>query len=86
MGDDILKQQFVLQVELNGRCYKFPCPEDAPLGELHDVLMHMKGYTIERMIANQKQEMEISKKMKEASPDAKPEPDVSDMIPDIQPV
>jgi len=86
MSNIQVNQEYTLHVEMNGKVYRFPVPADTPLGELHDVLMLMKGYTIERMLENQKQEVEISKKMQAEDPSAKEEPKIEDMKPDVAPL
>lgn len=40
---------------------------DTPLGILHDHLMKLKGYCVDRMVEAQKQEEEIAKKVMEES-------------------
>lgn len=60
----MLKQKAHLEIELQGKKYEFICDQDSPLGCLHDALMQMKGWCVERMIANQKEEESISEKMK----------------------
>lgn len=52
----MIKTQTALQVVKNERTYTLYCASDSPLGELHDVLMEMKGYCVERMISAQKEE------------------------------
>lgn len=59
----MLKNKVLLEVELNKRCYQLYCESDSPLGELHDALMHMKGYTVERMQSAQLEEQAIKEKM-----------------------
>lgn len=41
------------------------CDTDVALGDLHDQLMLLKGYVVERMVAAQKEEEGISEKQKE---------------------
>lgn len=61
-----LKQKTILEVEIEGRAYQLECPIDAPLGQLHDALMQMKGYCVERMVQAQKEEQEVAaEKMKD---------------------
>lgn len=47
------------------RVYRLICESDAPLGELHDVLMQWKGYTVDRMIAAHSEEQAANRKMLE---------------------
>lgn len=56
----MIKQKVVLEVKVDDRIYEMSCSQDSPLGELHDVLMKMKGYTVDRMIAAQKEEQAIA--------------------------
>lgn len=41
------------------------CDTDVALGDLHDELMMLKGYVVERMVAAQKEEEGIAEKHKE---------------------
>lgn len=52
----MLKQKSSLKVEINGKYFELLCDSDSPLGSLHDALMQMKGWCVERMIAAQKEE------------------------------
>ncbi len=52
----MIKQKTVLEVKIGERVYELFCGADSPLGELHDALMQMKGYCVERMVAAQKEE------------------------------
>lgn len=60
----MLKQQSVLEVKIKisidgenkERLYQLQCDSASPLGELHDALMQMKGWCVDRMIAAQKEE------------------------------
>lgn len=54
----MIKQKTVLEVKRNERVYELECSANSPLGELFDVLMEMKGYCVERMVAAQKEEQE----------------------------
>lgn len=56
----MIKQKSHLEVEIAGKEYTLICDSDSPLGCLHDALMQMKGWCVDRMIANQKQEQEVS--------------------------
>lgn len=66
----MIKQKTILEVKSNDRIYELYCPSDSPLGELHDVLMQMKGYCVDRMVAAQKEEQAIADKMKEEQQEA----------------
>lgn len=60
----MIKQKTVLEVEVSGRIFQLICDSDSPLGNLHDALMMMKGYTVERMSEAHKQEHEAAEKIK----------------------
>jgi hypothetical protein len=60
----MLKQKSHLEVEIAGKQYSLICDSDSPLGCLHDALMQMKGWCVERMIANQKEEEKIAEQLK----------------------
>jgi hypothetical protein len=59
------KQNSVLDVEIEGKSYQLFCDSDSPLGSLHDALMQMKGWCVERMVAAQKEEQAIADQQKE---------------------
>lgn len=52
----MLKQISLLEVKIDGKHYKLLCDSDSALGSLHDALMQMKGWCVERMVAAQKEE------------------------------
>lgn len=56
----MLKQKSVLEVTIENKTYSLICESDSPLGSLHDALMQMKGWTVDRMIAAQKEEQKIA--------------------------
>ncbi len=60
----MIKQKSVMEVEIGGKVFQLYCDNDSPLGSLHDALMMMKGWTVERMQAAQMEEEAISAKMK----------------------
>jgi len=62
-----LKANSVLKVEIEGRKYKLVCDSDSPLGQLHDALMQMKGWSVERMGKAQKEEEAIAEEIKAKS-------------------
>ena len=68
-----MKQQSVFEVEINEKMYRFLCDNDSPLGCVHDALMKMKGYTVERMVAAQKEEQSVCEKIKEVEEEIKQE-------------
>ncbi len=43
-----LNTKTFLQVTKGERIYSFECNSDSPLGEIHDVLLEMKGYVVQR--------------------------------------
>lgn len=55
----MIKQKTILEVKVEDRVYELYCPGETALGELHDVLMQMKGYCVERMVKAQKEEQAI---------------------------
>jgi len=54
----MLKQKSVLEIEIAGKSYYMYCDSDSPLGCLHDALMQMKGWCVDRMIKAQQEELE----------------------------
>ena len=52
----MIKQKSDLEVEIAGKVYHLYCDSDSPLGCLHDALMQMKGWTVERMVTAQQEE------------------------------
>jgi hypothetical protein len=60
----MIKQKTVLEVVIGERSYELYCRADSPLGELHDALMQMKGYCVDRMIAAHDDEKKIAEEMK----------------------
>ncbi len=52
----MLKQKSNLCVEIAGKKYELSCDTDSPLGCLHDALMQMKGWCVDRIISAQKEE------------------------------
>jgi len=52
----MLKQKSFLEVEIAGKSYSMSCDSDSPLGCLHDALMQMKGWCVDRMIKAQQEE------------------------------
>lgn len=42
------------------------CDVDTPLGVMHDALMELKGWTVDRMIAAQKEEAEAARRALES--------------------
>ncbi len=56
-----LNNKTVLEVKRNERVYSLECNADSPLGELHDVLVEMKGYVVQRAQDVQDQEKKVEK-------------------------
>ena len=53
----------ILSVEVNERSYEMHCPVDTPLGELHDVLLQLKGLVVNRITEAQQEEQEVTDKV-----------------------
>ena len=51
-----LLNKLQIKQEIEGKEIEVICDSDTPLGVLHDALMKVKGWAIERMIQNQKEE------------------------------
>lgn len=60
----MIKQKTILEVKIGDRVYELSCGADSPLGELHDALMQMKGFCVDRMIQAHKDEKEQAEKQK----------------------
>jgi len=74
----MIKNKTVLEVKIGERVYELTCATDSPLGELHDALMQMKGFCVEKMVIAQKQDQEAAeaqKKLDENSVEAQKEID-----------
>ena len=56
----MIKQKTIIEVKICDRIYELSCSGDSPLGELHDALMQMKGFCVERMVQAQKEEQAVS--------------------------
>jgi|HubBroStandDraft_3_1064219.scaffolds.fasta_scaffold387691_2 hypothetical protein len=52
----MLKQQTILEVKKDERVYQMQCAPESPLGELYDALNQMRGYVINRILEEQKQQ------------------------------
>lgn len=61
----MIKQKTVLEVKIGERVYELSCAADSPLGELHDALMQMKGFCVDRMIQAHEQEKKQAEQQKE---------------------
>ena len=60
----MLKQKSILEVEIAEKKYQLYCDSDSPLGCLHDAVMQMKGWCVDRMIAAHKEEQAASEAQK----------------------
>ena len=56
----MLNQKQLVQFSSEDNKIKILCETDTPLGEIHDYLMHVKGYIVDRMVAAQKEEEAVS--------------------------
>jgi hypothetical protein len=54
----MIKSKAVVEVTLNDRIYTMDCPQEAPLGEVHDALCMMKAVVIARINEYHKMEEE----------------------------
>ena len=63
----MIKQKTILEVKIGERCYELYCSSDSPLGELHDALLQMKGFCVDKMIIAHKQEQEMAEQQKQLS-------------------
>jgi hypothetical protein len=61
----MIKQKTVLEVKIGERVYELFCQSDSPLGELHDALLQMKGFTVEKMVIAHRQEQEAAEAQKQ---------------------
>ena len=46
-----------LRIKKDEKVYSLHCDPNSPLGEIHDVLMEMKGYVLQRMNEQQEKDM-----------------------------
>lgn len=49
-----------IKVEIAGKVFSLICDSDSPLGSVHDTLMQIKGWCVERMVAAQREEQAAS--------------------------
>lgn len=54
----MLTQRSVIKIEIQKKVYEFHCDSDSPLGSVHDALMQMKGWCLEKMLAAHQHEQE----------------------------
>lgn len=45
----MIKSKAVVEIKLNDRIYQMECPNESPLGEVHDALCMMKAVIIDRI-------------------------------------
>ena len=57
------KGKYILEEVRDGRVYQMFCSPEASFGELHDVLLKMKGYCVDKMREAQEEEEAIAEKM-----------------------
>ncbi len=57
-GGNMFKQQSVYELEKHGHKLIITCNSEMPLGMLHDVLLEVKHWVVQRMVAAQKEEQE----------------------------
>lgn len=60
----MISQKTVLKAEVAGKSFELYCDNDSPLGSLHDALMQMKGWSVDRMRLAQQEESEAAEKLK----------------------
>lgn len=60
----MIKQKTILEVKIGENIYELSCSSASPLGELHDALMQMKGYCVDRMVQAQAEEQKVAEQMK----------------------
>ena len=68
----MIKQKTIIEVKIGDRIYELSCSGDSPLGELHDALMQMKGFCVERMVQAQKEEQEVADRLLQESQEQPP--------------
>lgn len=58
----MLKNLTVLEITKNDRTYQLQLDPNSPLGEVHDVLMEMRGFVVSRMneVAKQAEEARVA--------------------------
>lgn len=61
----MLSTQVKLEVEVGERCYQFLCPNDAPIGEVHDALCTMKSFVVNRIQEADKAPNEVKQEVSE---------------------
>lgn len=52
----MLKNQSILEVKVGDKVYRLYCEPDSSLGEVHDVLVRMRHYVVERIQAAAKED------------------------------
>lgn len=45
----MIRNLSTIEIKVGERVYRFLCEVDAPIGEVHDVIMQMKGIVIQKM-------------------------------------
>jgi len=59
-----MKQENVIKITSEDKKITIYCDADTPLGGLHDFLLLLKGNIVDRISAAQKEEQEVSDKLK----------------------
>ena len=54
----MIKQKTLFEVVIGERMYQLYCSSNSPLGEVHDALMQMKGYVVDRMVKAHEEEQQ----------------------------
>lgn len=45
----MIKNITALEIEIDNKVYKFLCDVDSPIGAVHDALVKMKGFVIDKI-------------------------------------
>lgn len=65
----MIKTKACFTVEKEGKRFELYCDADTPCGVMHDALMEMKKWVVDRMLVNQQNEEALAKKQ-QSVPDA----------------
>lgn len=63
----MIKSKAILEVKIGERIYEFECPNDCPLGEVHDALVRMRSIVVQMMQAAQQQDELKKEEVKDAN-------------------
>ncbi len=61
----------VLKVEIHGKSFELHCNNDSPLGSIHDALMQMKSWIINKIVENHNLEVADCEKSKQVQVEEK---------------